>query len=164
MNNLGKEFAKLIKEIVVQTMHVLLILFLIYSTWLYLFRREFFDEMLQMIGVVTPMIFMFVLYALITTKRTNNIKKELEKINAASDVIDNNKYTSLLVSQQDEMKTDGIAILSALVIVVLAKIMNNKVSYPDMLQAIVAVVAIYSTKKIYFKDKFSWSGDKKTES
>ena len=148
------------KELIAQTIHVIVVLVLIYSTWLYVFRREIFDEILKAGGVIAPLVFLFISYALITARRVDGMKKIMEEAEASSYEDAKKQYTTLFASQQDEMKNDGIAIFSAFAIVILAKIINNKIDYPDVLQALVAIIAVYSTKKIYFKDKFSWTGDK----
>ncbi len=149
---------KILSELLVQSLEIIMTLALIGGIWLYVFRPEIFHEIIMAAGILIPIISVFAFFSLITAKRVGGIRKRMEEAEIEESGVMRSENIEISVSQQDEIKNDIIAFFSAIFIIGVAKLMNNDFDFSDIIQAFIAMVAVYSTKKTYFKDLFSWTG------
>ena len=154
-----KDVQKMFSVLIAQIIEIIVILLSITVIIIYIFFQEVFFSLLKSAGGLAPIFFAGALYLLITTKRIKKAKKDIEK-NGSPRL---KEYYCIYVSKQDEMKNDALAFLTALVVVVIAKEMSGDFNYSDIWQAGAAFLAVYLTKKIYFKKQFSFFGKNKEE-
>ena len=140
------------KELISQIMEILLVLLIITIIGLYLFYPEMFKELLKAMGVLVPIGIFIALYGMVTAQKIKKRKKLLEEGGGES-----GECYPIYVTKNDEMKNDALALVSAILIIVIAKVIEGEFNYADIWQAGLTVIAIYLTKKIYFKKQFSWS-------
>lgn len=136
----------LIAQIIEVALALLILAFIVIAV----FIPELYDYIINQLGTTLPIILLIGIYIFITTdKLKKNIRSKKAEIDDISG--DTYSYKELIVSKTDEMKIDLLAITSAVLIVFVAKIMNNKLDYPDIVQAFIAFGAVYATKSLLFQ-------------
>ena len=153
---MGKGF---FTEFMAQSFEIVTAVILVGMAGVYLFYPEIFEDMAKTSGASLPLGVLFLIYILTTSHKVKKIKKEAEKDGGEK----YNEYHAIYVSQKDELKNDGIVVITVIIMILIAKLIEGKIDYADLWQAGITIIAIYWTKKIYFKEYFSFFGKNKFE-
>lgn len=143
---------KFFAQLLAQVSEIIIVLVFIGIGFLYLFYPEKFMAITKVLGLLAPIGIFIAIYALLIVKKIKKVKTDL----ADGDINCNDNFTEIYVTKMDEIKNDFVALFSAILIIVLAKFMNGYFDYSDIWQAIIVIIAVYITKKIYLKENFSF--------
>lgn len=139
-----------LSTLIMQIIELALVLLILAFVIIAVFIPELYDFLMEKIGTMLPIILLIGAYIFLTTnkvkKQIKNKRDEMEDISGST-----SSYKELIVSKTDEMKIDLLAITSAILIVFVAKMMNDDLDYPDIVQAFIAFGAIYATKGLLFQ-------------
>lgn len=146
------EFKKFFSQLFAQIFQIVIIVIFIGAGVLYLFYPEKFMAIIKALGLLAPIGIIIAVYALLITKKIKKIKTDI----ADGDINYNDNSIEIYVTKIDEIRNDLVALFAAILIITLAKFMNGYFDYSDIWQAIIAIIAVYITKKIYLKENFSF--------
>lgn len=139
-----------LSTLIMQIIELALVLLILAFVIIAIFIPELYDFLMEKIGTMLPIILLIGAYIFLTTnkvkKQIKNKRDEMEDISGSTF-----SYKELIVSKTDEMKIDLLAITSAILIVFVAKMMNDDLDYPDIVQAFIAFGAVYATKGLLFQ-------------
>ena len=157
------EFQKLIFLLFAQISQILVVLGFLFLLYLYIFRPDILAGIFNYIKQSTGLWFLIAFYGILAFTKSKNIKKQIENQDQEEEREGEGKeeVNYIYVTPLDELKNDLLAVVVVISIIVCAEIFRGKVDYLDFWQAIIALIGVYATKKIYFKEFFSlWGKDK----
>jgi hypothetical protein len=156
--------SRFVSEFLLQTFSIIIFFLFVGFFAIYIFNRELLDMITESARVYPPLLLLFIIYILTTLGKAKKIReKRLDKIEDAEGESSYYDYKEIYVKDIDEMKNDLVAIVTAMLIIVIAWVYKGKFDFPDVLQAVLAFTAVYVTKDIYFKKGIFGIGGKHFE-